>query len=111
MEFTELLLFEVINKVNNNKVFVADNSKHHNVHVFSKLGDLLNNIISLRGGTNIFLCFDKFDNILISDTKGKIIQIYTLDGQLFHSIECNYKPKGIAVTHDNCIINKHLMPS
>ena len=92
-------------KVNNNKVFVADNSEHHNIHVFSKLGDLLNSIISLRGGTgDIFLCLDKFNNILISDWSGKIIQIYTLEGLLIHSIECDYKPTGIAVTQDNIII-------
>ena len=98
-------------KVNNNKVFVADNSKHHNVHVFSKLGDLLNSIINLRDGTNlylyiiaIFLCLDKFNNILISDKSGKIIQIYTLEGLLIHSIECDYNPTGIAVTQDNIII-------
>ena len=92
-------------KVNNNKVFVADSSKHHNVHVFSKLGDLLNSIINLRVGTDdIFLCLDKFNNILISDYSGKIIQIYTLEGLLIHSIECDYKPAGIAVTQDNIII-------
>ena len=92
-------------KVNNNKVFVADNSKHHNVHVFSKLGDLLNSIINLRVGTSfMFLCLDKFNNILISDNSGKIIQIYTLDGLLIHSIECHYYPTGIAVTQ-NKIIN------
>ena len=92
-------------KVNDNKVFVADNSKHHNVHVFSKLGDLLNSIITLRSETgNIFICFDKFNNILISDSSGKIIQIYTLEGQLIHSIECDYTPEGIAVTQNNIII-------
>ena len=92
-------------KVNNNKVFVADNSEHHNVHVFTKLGDLLNSIISLRGGTDdIFLCLDKFNNILISDWSGKMIQIYTLEGLLIHSIECHYFPTGIAVTQDNIII-------
>ena len=91
--------------VKNNKVFVADSSEHHNVHVFSKLGDLLNSIINLRDGTDsIFVCLDKFNNILISDWSGKIIQIYTLEGLLIHSIECDYNPTGIAVTHDNIII-------
>ena len=92
-------------KVNNNKVFVADSSKHHNIHVFSKLGDLLNSIINLRGRTgSIFLCLDKFNNILISDCLGKIIQIYTSEGLLIHSIECDYGPMGVAVTQDNIII-------
>ena len=92
-------------KVNNSQVFVADNSKHHNVHVFSKLGDLLNSIISLRRGTGaIFLCFDKFNNILISDYLAKIIQIYTLEGRLIHSIECDYYSTGLTVTQDIVII-------
>ena len=92
-------------KINNNKLFVADNSKHHNVHVFSKLGHLLNSFISLRGGTDyIFLCFDKFNNILISDSSGKVIQIYTLKGLLIHSIKCDHYLNGIAVTQDNIII-------
>ena len=92
-------------KVNNNKVFVADNSEHHNVHVFSKLGDLLNSIINLRSGISfIFICFDKFNNIIISHWLGKIIQIYTLEGQLIHNIKCDNSPTGIAVTQDNIII-------
>ena len=92
-------------RVIKNKVYVADNGKHHNVHVFYRLGNFLNSIISLRGGTGaIFLCFNKFNNILISDCSGKIIQIYTLEGLLIHSIECDYTPGGIAVTQDNIII-------
>ena len=92
-------------KVINNKVFVVDNSKPQNVHIFSKLGDLMNSFINLRNGTgSVFLCFDKFNNILVSDRAGKIIQIYTLEGQLIHSIECDYHPRGIAVTQDNIII-------
>ena len=93
-------------KVNNNKVFVADKGKHHNVHVFSKLGDLLNSIINLRDeNLGIFLCFDKFNNILISDWSAKILQIYTLEGLLIHSIECGYRPAGIAVTQENVIFS------
>ena len=92
-------------KVKNNKMFVADNSEHHNIHVFSKSGYFLNSIINLRDGASfIFLCLDKFNNILISDCLGKIIQIYTLEGLLIHSIKCDYCPKGIAVTQDNIII-------
>ena len=78
---------------------------HHDIHIFSRLGDLLNSIISLRRGTgDIFLCLDKFNNILISDWFGKTIQIYTLDGQLIHSIERDDFPAGIAVTQDNTSI-------
>ena len=66
----------------------------------------MNSIISLRDGTGfIFLCFDTFDNILISDCRGNIIQIFTFEGQLIHSIECEHKPAGIAVTQDNIIVS------
>ena len=93
-------------EINDNKVFVVDNSKHHNIYVFSKIGYLLSRIISLRSGTDYtFLCFDKFNNILISDMSCKIIQIYTLEGHLIHTIECDYHPTGIAVTQDNMIIS------
>ena len=105
-EFGKDKLIEPVDvKLNMNKVFVADNSKTHNVHVFSKSGDLLKNMIHLGHGTDwVFLCFDKFNNILISDSGDKIIQIYTLEGLLIHSIKCVYKPTGIAVTQDNIII-------
>ena len=92
-------------KVNRDKIFVADESRPENIHIFSPSGDLLNCIISLRDGTGyIFFCFDQFNNILISDSLGKSVQIFTTGGQLVHSIECDYEPNGIAVTRDNIII-------
>ena len=104
--------------INQNRVFVADNSDAQNVHIFSKTGDLLSSIISLGNKTEtIFLCFDKFNNILISDGSANKIHIYTIEGQLIHSISCvyqeqysypyvnvNYKPTGIEITYDNKII-------
>ena len=100
--------------INQNRVFVADNSDAQNVHIFSKTGDLLSSIISLGNKTEtIFLCFDKFNNILISDGSANKIHIYTIEGQLIHSIPCehqtdstavNYNPTGIEITHDNTII-------
>ena len=47
--------------------------------------------------------FDKFNNILISDSSGQIGQIYTNEGQLIHNIESN-GPTGIAVTQDLLLV-------
>ena len=88
-----------------NTVFIADNGTP-NIHIYSKNGDLLKSIIGLSdGASNIFLCFDKFNNIIISDWSSKVIQICTLEGQLVHRIKCNYYPAGVAVTKDNIIIS------
>ena len=99
--------------INQNRVFVADNSDAQNVHIFSKTGDLLSSIISLGNKTEtIFLCFDKFNNILISHGSANKIHIYTIEGQLIHSISCvpqnvpnaKYTPTGVEITQDNKII-------
>ena len=93
-------------QVNMDKLFIADNSKSNNIHVFSKSGELLKNMIILGNGTStIFLCFDWLNHILVSDWSGKKIEIYTSEGELVHVIECDYKPTGIAVfPQDNRII-------
>ena len=121
-EFGKMLKTPRDVNINQNRVFVADNSDAQNVHIFSKAGDLLSSIISLGNKTEtIFLCFDKFNNILISDGSANKIHIYTIEGQLIHSIPCvyqqqqqgsfgyvnidvNYKPTGIEITNDNKII-------
>ena len=92
-------------KVNRDQVFVANNDKPHNIHIFSKQeGNMIKSIITLINGSgSILLCFDKFNNILISDCLGKIVQVYTTEGDLVHSIKCDFNPTGIAVTRDNII--------
>ncbi|KAI6658681.1 Tripartite motif-containing protein 2 [Oopsacas minuta] len=90
-------------KMNNNKIFVADNNKINNIHIFSKSGDLLTSFIKLESGTLIFLCFDLHNNIIISDYLGNSINIFTKDGQLIHKIKCN-KPTGIVVNNNFDII-------
>ena len=92
-------------KIHLNEIFVADESKPHNVHVFSKSADLLYSFINLRSGNGyIFMCFDKFNNILISDSEDKSIQIFTIKGQLLYCIKCGGNPAGIEVTNDNTIV-------
>ena len=76
------------------------------MYVFSKSADLLYSIISAKRETFslIFLCLDQFSNIIISVQKDKSIQIFTLEGQLIHSIQCGECPNGIAVTNNNTIV-------
>ena len=104
-----------------NKIFVVDYSKHHNVHVFSLRGELLNSMIDLKLENStapknsvrhsVFLCFDKFGNIIISATEDKSIQIYTVEGNFLHSIKCEGSPTGIAVTDDDTIVCAMYEPS
>ena len=112
-EFGKMLKTPRDVNINQNRVFVADNSDAQNVHIFSKTGDLLSSIISLGNKTEtIFLCFDKFNNILISDGSTNKIHIYTIEGQLIHSINCIYsswyKPAGIQITHNNNILHSNV---
>ncbi|KAI6661923.1 E3 ubiquitin-protein ligase TRIM71-like [Oopsacas minuta] len=90
-------------KINNNNIFVADKNKINNIHIFSKSGDLLKSYIKLENGEYIFLCFDLYNNIIITDYWGNSINIFTKDGQLIHKIECN-NPRGIIVNNNFDII-------
>ena len=100
-------------KTSSNQVFVADKSKSHNVHVFSKSADLLYSMISLKDETaflskmfrtyHMFICFSQ-SNIMVSDCGIKSILLYTLDGQFLQSIQCAGNPRGLAVTNNNSIV-------
>ncbi|KAI6658673.1 E3 ubiquitin-protein ligase TRIM71-like [Oopsacas minuta] len=91
-------------KINNNKIFVAANNEINNIYIFSKSGDLLKSFIKLENGRgSICMCFDLYNNIIISDNWGKSINIFTKDGQLIHQIKCN-NPTGIVVNNNFDII-------
>ncbi|KAI6661392.1 E3 ubiquitin-protein ligase TRIM71-like [Oopsacas minuta] len=91
-------------KINNNNIFVLDKNKINNIHIFSKSGDLLKSFIKLENGEGlIFMCFDLYNNIIISDNWGYSINIFTKDGQLIHKISCN-EPTGIIVDNNFDII-------
>ena len=92
-------------KINKNNIFVADNNEINNIHIFTQSGDIIRSFIKLDKGTgNIYLCFDLYNNIIVSDYWSKSIQIYTINGVLIHKIVCKDSPRGIAVDNNNNII-------
>ena len=103
-------------KADLNRIFVVDRNTSHNVHVFSKSADLLYSMISvkkdsvnflvsdMRAEGVMFMCLDQFGNLIISESEDKSVQIFTLEGQLIHSIQCEGFPRGIVVTNNNTIV-------
>ena len=97
-------------KINKNNIFVADNNKINNIHIFTKLGDIIRSFIKLDNRTYpIYFCFDLYNNIIVSNCINKSIQIYTINGELMHKIVCKSSPTGIAADNSNnniiCVCN------
>ena len=98
------------------EVFVLSYEDNPCLHVFSLSGEKLRSFISRgrlgnRQLKNVhFFCFDKKQNILISDYTDGSIKVFSRDGALLHTLgrtqEANkrIRPKGILVTSDNKII-------
>ena len=92
-------------KINKNNLFVADSNEINNIHIFTESGELIRSFIKLDKGTGyIYLCFDLYNNIIVSDSRSNSIQIYTINGELIHKIVCTSSPRGIAVVDNNNII-------
>ena len=92
-------------KIHKNNIFVADNNEINNIHIFTQSGDKIKSFMKLENGTySIYLCFDLYNNIIVSDSSSKSIQIYTINGELIHKIVCTSYPRGIAVDNNNNII-------
>ena len=92
-------------KMNKNNIFVADNNEINNIHIFTKSGEIIRSFIKLDKGTgDIYLSFDLYNNIIVSDFYSNSIQIYTINAQLIHKIVCKNYSTGIAVDNNNNII-------
>ena len=92
-------------KINRNNIFIADNNENNNIHIFTESGDIIRSFIKLDNATgDIYFCFDLYNNIIVSDSINKLIQIYTINGELIHKIVCEHSPRGIAVDNNNSII-------
>ena len=92
-------------KINKNNIFVADNNEINNIHIFTESGDRIRSFIKLDKGTGlVYLFFDLYNNIIVSDNRSKSIQIYKINGEFIHKIVCKDYPRGIAVDKNNNII-------
>ena len=103
-------------KLLDNKVFVLSSSDNPCLHVFSQTGEKLRSFITrdiqgnkqVKGGYSF--CFDKQQNILISDYSDNSIKVFSQEGALLHTLghtqeeEKRITPKGIVVTNDNKVI-------
>ena len=92
-------------KIHNNNIFVADSNEINNIHIFTKSGDKIRSFLKLDNGTGyVYFCFDLCNNIIVSDSLSKSIQIFTIAGELIHKIVCESKPTGIAIDNNNNVI-------
>ena len=103
-------------KLLDNKVFVLSSSDNPCLHVFSQSGEKLRSFITRGIGgykqvkLGYFFCFDKQQNILISDWADNSIKVFSQEGALLHTLghsqeeENKITPNGIVVTNDNKII-------
>ena len=103
-------------KLLDNKVFVLSSRDNPCLHVFSQTGEKLRSFITcgIQGNEQVKLgysfCFDKQQNILISDCGDNSIKVFSQEGALLHTLghtqgeEKRIRPNGIVVTNDNKII-------
>ena len=103
-------------KVLDNKVFVLSSIDNPCLHVFSQSGEKLRSFIARgeQGNDQVkkgyFFCFDKQQNILISDYSDNSIKVFSQEGALLHTLghtqeeEKKIRPYGIVMTNDNKII-------
>ena len=103
-------------KLLGNKVFVLSCRDNPCLHVFSQSGEKLRSLITCgtQGNEQVrrgyFFCFDKQQNILISDYKDYSIKVFSQEGALLHTLGYTQEedkiihPQGMAVTDNNKII-------
>ena len=92
-------------KIRFHNIYIVDNGDPNHVHVFTKTDEHLQSFISLEGKPFWnFICFDRFNNILLSDNTGKAIYVFTVEGELVNKSVFNYGPTGVAVTRNNTIV-------
>ncbi|KAI6661187.1 NHL repeat containing protein [Oopsacas minuta] len=103
-------------KLLDGSLYVLSSTDNPCLHVFSPAGEKLRSFItcSEQGnaqveGPNTF-CFDKKQNILIGDVIDRNIKVFSLDGDLLHTLgdtqddDKRIVPNGIVVTNSNKII-------
>ena len=101
-------------KVNNNKVYILSDQNSSCLHVFSLTGEKIHSLITSdheRKTRMCFsFCFDKKQNILMSDLVAGNIKVFSQEGALLHTLgdtqgeDKTVKPRGITLTDTNKII-------
>ena len=103
-------------KVNNNKLYVLSYLDSPCLHVFSLTGEKISSLITRDYAGNaqvsqcFSFCFDKKQNILMSDNVAGNIKVFSQEGALLHSLgdtqdrDKIIKPHGITLTDSNNII-------
>ena len=103
-------------KVNNNKVYILSNQDSPCLHVFSMTGEKIRSLITCDGKGNAQVrrcysfCFDKKQNILMSDVRARNIKVFSQEGVLLHTLgdtpseDKTIRPQGITLTDTNKII-------
>ena len=104
-------------KLLEDKVFVLSRMDNPCLHVFSKAGNKIRSFITCGMESNervregYYFCFDKQNNILISDSSDACIKVFSQEGILLNAVgntkedeETRIKPKGIIITPNNKII-------
>ena len=103
-------------KVNNNKMYVLSKLDSPCLHVFSLTGEKISSLITCDYFRNaqvrkcFSFCFDKKQNILMSDYTAGNIKVFSQEGALLHSLGCKQDrdktitPYGITLTDSNNII-------
>ena len=103
-------------KVNNNKVYILSTNDSPCLHVFSMTGEKIRSLITRdsKGNAQVRLCysfcFDKKQNILMSDKEARNIKVFSQEGDLLHTLgdtQDRYKtikPHGITLTDTDKII-------
>ena len=103
-------------KVNNNKVYILSDINSPCLHVFSMTGEKLRSLITRddKGKAQVRLCysfcFDKKQNILMSDDEAGNIKVFSQEGALLHTLgdtpseDRAIQPHGTTLTDTNKII-------
>ena len=103
-------------KVNNNKLYVLSIHNSPCLHVFSLTGEKISSLITWddEGNAQVMkcssFCFDKKQNILMSDYGAGNIKVFSQEGALLHTLgdtQGRHKtitPDGITLTDSNNII-------
>ena len=103
-------------KVNNNKLYVLSTQDSPCLHVFSLTGEKISSLITrdVKGNAQVIgcysFCFDKKQNILMSENRAGIIKVFSQEGALLHSVggtqdrDKTIKPHGITLTNSNNIV-------